>query len=121
MMKKILIADESTRMRMMLRDIIGGGYNIIEVYDKETTIEKYKEIHPDLALLAFSLSPFKEDGLEALKLILAYDPKIKVVILSTLDNQSEVFEAIRIGAKDILLKPFNKQKVLAVVHNLIED
>jgi len=59
------------------------------------------------------------DGLSALKEIRAADPNAKVIMLTALGQESIVLEAIKSGAKDFVVKPFERDRVIGAINKLI--
>jgi two-component system chemotaxis response regulator CheY len=59
--------------------------------------------------------PKAKDGIEALKQIVAENPTAKVVMCSSMGQQALITEALKSGAKDFVIKPFQPQKVLEVL------
>ena len=59
------------------------------------------------------------DGLSALKAIRAFDAKAKVVMLTALGQESVVLEAIKSGARDFVVKPFERERVLNAINKLL--
>jgi two-component system chemotaxis response regulator CheY len=117
--KKILITDDARFMRVMLSRIIEEqGYEVIdEANNGEQAIEKYKETTPDLVTMDITMP--KVDGIEATKQILDYDPNTKIIVCSAMGQKPMVLEAIEAGAKDFIVKPINKDKVIETISNLL--
>lgn len=111
-MAKILIVDDAAFMRMMVRGIfLEAGYEIVgEAENGREGVRKYKELKPDLVTMDITMPEM--NGIEAVQEIVAYDPNAKVIMCSAMGQQSMVLDAIKAGAKDFLVKPFNKEKVL---------
>ena len=59
------------------------------------------------------------DGIEAVKNILSYDSSAKVIMCSAMGQQSLVIEAIEAGAKDFIVKPFNKDRIEEAIDNIL--
>jgi two-component system chemotaxis response regulator CheY len=57
----------------------------------------------------------EKDGLTALKEIMALDPSARVVMCSALGQESKVLEAVKSGAKDFVVKPFQADRVIDAV------
>ena len=57
--------------------------------------------------------------IDALKNIMASNPDAKIVMCSSIGQQSVVTEALKVGAKDFIVKPFDAQKVLEVVKKVM--
>jgi two-component system chemotaxis response regulator CheY len=59
------------------------------------------------------------DGLSALKEIRSYDPKAKVIMLTALGQESVVLEAVKSGARDFVVKPFERERILGAIAKLL--
>jgi two-component system chemotaxis response regulator CheY len=106
-------------MRIVLKDILKNlGYtNIIEASDGIMAIEQYKKFKPDLVTLDVNMP--KMDGIQALKHIMSIDPKARVVMVTAVEQRFVVQEAIRTGAKDYIVKPFDRSMVATVVERVL--
>ena len=60
-------------------------------------------------------TPKAKDGIEALKQIVSTNPSAKVVMFSSMGQQALIAEALKSGAKDFVVKPFQPQKVMEVL------
>ena len=111
-MPKILIVDDASLIRVVLKDIISNkGFEIVgEAKDGFEAISKYKIYSPDIVIMDITMPGF--NGIEALKQILAINPNAKVIICSALGQKQLVAEAIQIGACDFIVKPFKSERVL---------
>lgn len=118
-MKNILIVDDAAFMRMMLKDIlVKSGYNVCgEAVNGADALTKYKELKPDLVTMDITMPEI--DGIQALKNIKAEDPNAKVIMCSAMGQQAMVIDAIQGGAKDFIVKPFNKDRVLEAIHKVV--
>jgi two-component system chemotaxis response regulator CheY len=118
-MVKILVVDDAAFMRIVLKDILKNlGYtNIIEASDGIMAIEQYKKFKPDLVTLDVNMP--KMDGIQALKHIMSIDPKARVVMVTAVEQRFVVQEAIRTGAKDYIVKPFDRSMVATVVERVL--
>jgi Response regulator containing CheY-like receiver, AAA-type ATPase, and DNA-binding domains len=118
-MVKILVVDDAAFMRIVLKDILKNlGYtNIIEASDGIMAIEQYKKFKPDLVTLDVNMP--KMDGIQALKHIMSIDPKARVVMVTAVEQRFIVQEAIRTGAKDYIVKPFDRSMVATVIERVL--
>lgn len=118
-MAKIMVVDDAAFMRMMLKNILNqSGHSVIgEATDGVEAIEKYDVIKPDLVTMDIVMP--NKTGIEAVRGIIANNPNAKIVMCSALGQQAMVKEALEAGAKDFILKPFQKEKVLEVVGNVL--
>lgn len=111
---KILLIDDAAFMRMMLKKIISpAGYELVEGVDGADGVAKYKEHKPNLVFLDIVMP--NVDGIECLKQIIAFDSSAKVIMCSSIGQQTVVNDAIKIGARDFIVKPFDAAKVLEAV------
>ena len=117
-MKKILIVDDAAFMRMSLRKIMEeSGFQVVgEAENGKDALKKYKKLHPDIVTLNITMPEM--DGLTALKKIMSIDPKANVIIVSAMGQDYNVQEAMKAGAKNFIVKPFNKELVLKVLNAL---
>ena len=117
-MSKILIVDDASLIRVMLKDIISNkGFEIVgEAKDGFEAVSKYKIYSPDIVIMDITMPGF--NGIEALKQILAINPQAKVIICSSLGQKQLVAEAIQIGACDFIVKPFKNDRVLEAIHRV---
>lgn len=112
MTKKVLVVDDATFMRIKLRDILEkNGYEVVgEAENGLQAVEKYKELNPDIVTLDITMPEM--DGIEALKQIKEHDADSKVLMCSAMGQQSMVMDAIRAGAVDFIVKPFDTERVI---------
>ena len=111
MKARVLIADDSVHMRMILKDIlVKCGYEVVgEADDGAEAVKLYNELLPDVATIDISMP--KMDGIAALKAIRAAHPNAKVVTVGAMNQQNLVIEAVRAGTADFFLKPFQSERV----------
>lgn len=118
--KKILICDDAAFMRMMLKDIMKRiGYS--EVYEAENgkkAIEKYIEFKPDLVFMDITMPEM--DGIEALKRIIAHDKNATVIMCAAIGQSPLAVETMKNGAKDVIFKPYNIERVKEIVNKTFE-
>jgi two-component system chemotaxis response regulator CheY len=116
---KIVVADDASFMRMMLKNIlVQGGYEVIgEADNGAKAIEKYFELKPDLITLDITMPEM--DGVTACKEILSRDSNANVIMCSAMGQQAIVVEAIMAGAKDFIIKPFQTERVIEAVKRVI--
>lgn len=117
-MAKILIADDALFMRMTLGNMLkDAGYEICEAKNGREMIEIYEKEQPDLIMLDITMP--EVDGLEGLKRLKKKYPKAKVIMCSAMGQQSMVLDAIRSGAYDFIVKPFERGKVLDSIKKVL--
>jgi two-component system chemotaxis response regulator CheY len=102
-------------MRKLLSDALAsGGHEIVgEAGNGEEAVDRWQELRPDLTTLDITMP--QKDGLAALAEIMAADPSAKVIMCSALGQEAKVLEAVKLGAKDFVVKPFQPPRVLEAV------
>lgn len=118
-MKTVVIVDDAEFMRKVLGkifrelevEIIGEGGT------GDEGISLYKSHHPDL--ITMDLTMPNKSGLEAIKEIIAFDPNAKILVVSSIGSDLIIMEAIELGAKDFVVKPFKKEQLTKTVQNIL--
>ena len=118
-MKKVLIVDDAAFMRMMIKDILQkNGFEVIgEGSNGIQAVELYKKEKPDVVTMDITMPDM--DGIEAVKQIKAFDSNAKIIMCSAMGQQSMVMDAIKAGAKDFIVKPFQADRVLEAINKVI--
>ena len=117
-MKTVLIVDDSSIMRRIMKNILTkNGYEVVgEASDGKTGVKKYKELRPDIVTMDVIMDEM--DGLEALSRIMGENPDASVIMVSSMGQEVMVRDAIVLGAKNYLLKPFEEQQVIDALKKL---
>ena len=119
-MARILVADDASFMRQMIREIIEAeGHEVVaEAPDGVEAIDRFKEHHPDLITMDIVMP--RRSGIDAVKGILELDSTASVVMCSALGQESLVTEALEAGAKDFIVKPFKPDAVIKTLAKVLE-
>ena len=114
-MARVLVVDDAAFMRKMVSDaLVKGGHEVVgEAGNGVEAIARFQELKPDLMTLDITMP--EKDGLAALAEIVGADPSARVVMCSALGQESKVLEAIKLGAKDFVVKPFQPARVIEAV------
>ena len=117
-MKTVLIVDDSSIMRRILKNIVTkNGYEVIgEASNGKIGVKKYRELHPDIVTMDFVMDEM--NGLEALSRIIGENPDANVIMVSSMGQEVIVRDAIVLGAKHYLLKPFDEKQVIEAFEKL---
>lgn len=117
-MATIMVVDDAAFMRLRCSQLLTqNGYKVIEASNGAEALAKYKELKPDGILLDITMPDM--DGLTALKELMALDNNAKVAMVTAMGQQSIVIEALKSGAKDFVVKPFDPDRVLAAVKKML--
>ena len=117
-MTQILIVDDAEFLRVRIsKMLVGEGFEVSEAENGLKAIESYKTKKPDMVLMDVTMPEM--DGLTALKELRKIDPNAKVVMLTALGQESVVLEAVKSGAKDFIVKPFDRDRVMSAINKLL--
>jgi two-component system, chemotaxis family, chemotaxis protein CheY len=116
MAKRILVVDDATIIRMILKKIFfEAGYEVVgEASTGAEGVRKYKELKPDLVTMDITMPEM--GGINALKAIKEFDSEAKVVICSAMGQKALIIEAMQAGAINFIAKPFDEGKVIETVN-----
>ncbi len=108
-MAKIMLVDDAAFMRMMVKNALTkSGYdNFVEAQDGAEAVKKYEEESPNM------------DGLQALKKIREAHPDAKIVMCTAMGQEGMVVDAIKSGARDFIVKPFNADRIVQTVNTIL--
>ena len=113
--KRILVVeDESSIQRMLRRNLLVAGYEVIQADDGKEAIEMIQQQHPDLILLDLCL-PGDFNGLDVCAFASNEAPRIPIIVLSALTDEKQKVDALDQGADDYLTKPFSNEELQARV------
>ena len=118
-MAKILVVDDAAFMRMRCFKLLTeAGHEVIEASNGAEAVEKYQEMKPDGVLLDITMP--KMDGIATLEKILEFDDNAIVIMISALGKENLVKEAIMLGAKNYIIKPIDRNKVLERIGKILQ-
>lgn len=117
-MRTILVVDDAAFMRMRCAKLLkDNGYDVIEASNGLEAVSSFREQRPDAVLLDITMPEM--DGLAALKEIKKIDPAARVAMVTAMGQQSMVMDALKSGARDFVLKPFQPERVLDSLKKLL--
>ncbi len=117
-MAKILIADDAAFMRMKSASLIKElGHEVVEAEDGVEAVKVYQSESPDAVLMDITMPNM--DGMEALAEILKIDPDAKIAMVTAMGQQAVIMEAIKAGAKDFVVKPFDSDRIQSALWKLV--
>lgn len=119
-MAKILICDDSAFMRMMLRKVLeDNGHEVIgEAGDGKQAVQMYRQLTPELTTMDITMP--KMDGIEAVKHIHEEDPVARIIMVTAIGQRSVIADAIKAGASDFIVKPFEPTQVVATIKKVLD-
>lgn len=120
-MARILIVDDSIVMRKNLASILlKAGHSIIaEASNGKQAVTMYEEFKPDVVTMDISMPVL--NGVDAVKEIIKFDSKAKIIMISAVNQKKMVFNAINYGAKHYIVKPIEQNKVLGIINEVLTE
>lgn len=120
-MVTILIADDASFIRSTLKFIVeSDGHKVIGMAnDGIEAVRLYKESKPDIVTLDIMMKA--TNGITALKEIIAFDPKAKVLMVSAMGMENKKEECMKLGASGFIRKPFNNDEIIADIHKIMNS
>ncbi len=118
-MGKILLVDDSKMSRKMLRTILeGAGHEIIgEAGNGLEGLNMYKELKPDVVTMDITMPEM--DGIACLREIKSYDANAKVVMVTAAGQSTKLVEALKLGAKEFICKPYEPEQIINAVSEVV--
>ncbi len=119
-MAKILVADDASFMRQMIREIVESeGFEVCgEATDGIEAIDEFRRLQPDVVTMDIVMP--RKSGIDAVRGIMKLDPSACVVMCSALGQETLVTEALEAGAKDFIVKPFKHDSVIETLKKVLE-
>lgn len=119
---RVLIVDDSIFIAKQLTQILSSeGFEVIDTAsDGDEGVEKYKKLHPRVDLVTMDITMPKLDGVTALQRILDFDKNAAVIMISALGKNDLVKNSLMTGAKNFIVKPLDRVKVLERVVSTIQ-
>lgn len=116
---RVLVVDDAAFMRHMIKKILCsmGAEVVGEACDGEEACKMYDELKPDLVTLDLVMP--RKGGLDALRDIRKSDPNAKVVVISAIDQRQPLMDALKLGAVDYVVKPFEDERIREAVNRVI--
>ena len=120
---KILVVDDSIFVTKQISQILTSeGYEVVATaVDGFDGVEKYKELCPNVDLVTMDITMPKMDGLTALEQIMEFDKNAKFIMISALGKEELVKKALLLGAKNYIVKPLDRKKVLERIAGVLSS
>jgi DNA-binding NarL/FixJ family response regulator len=118
---RVLLVDDDDLMRAGLRSVLASDETIEvvgEAEDGRVAVARVRESRPDLVLMDIRMPDL--DGVSATREVLACSPDVKVVVLTTFEQDDYIFDALSAGASAFLLKRTKPEELIAAIHTVAE-
>ena len=119
---QILLVDDSAMSRMILKEILGGDYRILEAENGQECLEKMQAEAGNIALVLLDINMPVMDGFEVLKAMNVNHTieDIPVIMISSDDSDAAIRRSYELGASDYVTRPFDARIVYRRVTNTIK-
>jgi two-component system chemotaxis response regulator CheY len=117
--KRILIVDDATFIRMIVKRIlVPCGFEIAgEAANGAEAVRKYSDLKPDLVTMDITMN--EKDGLQAAREIMEKDRNARIIMVTALGQERMLIESFKIGVRDFVVKPFKPERLLAAVEKAL--
>jgi DNA-binding NarL/FixJ family response regulator len=116
---RVLLVDDDDLMRAGLKSVLSSDETIEvvgEAGDGRAALGEIRKLRPDLVLMDIRMPDL--DGISATREALAAEPDVKVVVLTTFEEDDYIFEALSAGASGFLLKRTKPEELIAAIHTV---
>jgi DNA-binding NarL/FixJ family response regulator len=116
---RVLIVDDDDLMRAGLESVLASDESVQvvgDIGDGRAAVESTRERRPDVVLMDIRMPSL--DGIAATREVLAASPDVKVVILTTFEEDDYIFGALNAGASGFLLKRTRPEELIAAIHTI---
>ncbi|MBU4446530.1 response regulator [bacterium] len=117
--KKILVVDDEADMRWILTNVLKKeGYRVITADDGKKAVQKVMENDPDIILLDIRMPEM--DGIQVLEKVREINPMMPVIIITAYADIENAVQAVKLGAYDYFMKPFDTNDLLIIIKQALE-
>jgi DNA-binding NarL/FixJ family response regulator len=116
---RVLIIDDDDLMRAGLKSVLASDESVQvvgEIGDGREAVQSTREHRPDIVLMDIRMPGL--DGIAATREVLACSPDVKVVMLTTFEDDDYIFGALNVGASGFLLKRTRPEELIAAIHTI---
>lgn len=120
-MATVLLVDDLRFIKLIEKKVLEeSGHQIIgDANDGLEAIKLYKELKPDIVIMDITMP--NVNGIEALKKILEFEPKAKVIMCSALSHEKALYKAIKAGACEYIIKPFTTHRLVSSIDKVLKQ
>ena len=120
-MYKLMIVDDSRLIRQKIeRECDQGLFNVVgNATDGEEALVMFNTVFPDVVTMDLTMP--NVDGIECIRGLVRINPKVRILVISALNDKATGMEALEEGAMGFVTKPFSGADLQSALHDIIED
>jgi two-component system chemotaxis response regulator CheY len=113
--RDVLVVDDSEFVaRLMIKMLEGSGYRVVgHAKNGQEALDKYRELNPSIVTMDIIMPNM--GGIEAISELFKINRGARVLVVSAMGHDNIVEQAIKMGAKHYILKPFQKDDFLKAI------
>ncbi|KIL41306.1 chemotaxis protein CheY [Gordoniibacillus kamchatkensis] len=118
-MVRVMVVDDAAFMRAFLKQMLTDvGFQVVaEAKDGDEAVKLFMHMRPDVVTMDITMPEM--NGIDALNEIRKVDPQAKVIMCSAVGQHNMILNAIKAGASDFIVKPFQKERVLEAIKKVM--
>lgn len=118
--EKILVAEDDTDVRLLMKEILSGhGYTVVEAFDGQDAVDKFKAF-PDVSLVVIDSVMPRKNGREAADEIRATNPRVKILFMSGYTKDIVLDKGVEEGKVEFISKPVIPGELLKKVREILD-
>lgn len=119
-MHKLMIVDDSNIIRKKVAQCEGDGlFEVVATAgDGYEAIEQFKKHKPDMVTMDITMP--RMEGLDCIKELMDINPDVRILVISALSDQDTGLDALELGARGFLCKPFSDEELIEALTELME-
>lgn len=118
-MPRLLIVDDEANIHYSFEKILPNDIEIISAYSGEDAIDQLKTSELNLVLLDIQLPGMS--GLDTLRKMREFNAKVPVIVMTAFGTVNTAINAMKFGAYEYILKPFDVEKMRSLINNALEN
>ena len=117
---QILLVEDTIALQMVYRAILtSAGYRVVTAGSAAEGLDQFRLVRPQMVLLDLILPD--RDGVDLMREMLSYQPETEVIAITANGSVNRAVEAMRAGARDFLVKPFDESRLIGSVQTLMSE
>ena len=117
-MKILIVEDDAVMLMLIQHQLAKDNYTVSAHLDAREALQAIETFKPDL-IITDILMPFTS-GLELISIVRSSGSKVPILVLSALDQETTVLQALSGGANDFITKPFSPKHLLSRIENALQ-